>query len=283
MNYPITKEQSTLDYNAAYNLLVDTSKLLYPICNIDLPLIGDYRTEIQERPELLDVIYQTFANIDNVCKLLTSALTHRYISELLSAVKVHVEVLNLVISEYIHNNHIMELDLPDEIDYALFPLYSVYIRYNRYMVSAMFQSGIFYPGSITRMRIEHTTVATRMIVITRNNVQRLLKPKIYYNTQPVIEYFSPVKILTIVNDTLLEKEKNEEITCPICFNDTTKGKVLRTNCEHGFCLHCMINYAESIKTKTTSPTCPCCRTVIVCMKSCDRDVCRQFSNHISVM
>jgi len=275
-----TREHAILDYNTAYNLLVDTSKLLYPMCNVTLPLIGDYRTELQEPPELLDIIYQTVINIDNVCKLLTSAIKHCYISELLSAVKIHKDVLNTIISEYI-NNRIMEFDFTDEIDYVQFPLYKVYIRHNRYMVSSMIQSGICYSGSIHHTGSEHTTIATRMIVITRGNVQRLLTPKIYYNMQPVIQYFSPVKLLSIVNEYVPQGE--EEDTCPICFNEIAKGKMLRTNCEHGFCLQCMINYAESIKRNTTHPTCPCCRRVIVGVKSGDKDICRQFSNHITSM
>lgn len=274
---------STADFNSAYDLLYETSQLLRntdsPACDVHLPFI-EYEDEDSNatlNTDLVDVIHKTIVNIDSVCYLLTNARIHCNIILLMDALKAHVSVLNSLISERLRMNPFV---LADERDYAKVWLYKVDIQFKVYGIVAVYQSCLSY-HNITLL--QNSVSSLRNILLTRRNIERLITPIIHIaSDSDSTVTVNLLKRLSIVHESLLDGGEETE-ACPICFDDTTKGKLLRTNCSHGFCLDCMSNYTNSIKMKSCNPTCPYCRTVIVEVKSGDRDICRQFSQHIVSM
>lgn len=87
---------------------------------------------------------------------------------------------------------------------------------------------------------------------------------IEYNEQKLVREFNaifrtekPIQFKQIKLDTV------EETECPICFeelSDASKNMV-ETNCNHRFCMNCMLNVTCPTKTLEKFP-CPCCRTNI---------------------
>jgi hypothetical protein len=87
---------------------------------------------------------------------------------------------------------------------------------------------------------------------------------IEYNEQKLVREFNavfrtekPIQFKQIKLDTV------EETECPICFEELTDASknMVETNCNHRFCMNCMLNVTCPTKTLEKFP-CPCCRTNI---------------------
>ena len=270
---------STSDFNTAFDLLLATSHILRnadsPSCNVYMPFIEyDYDDDATLNSDLLGVIHKVIGNIDSVCHLLTNARVHCNITVLMDALEIHVNVLNRIIKEYVGT---MPCELPTEQDYAKVWIYKICIQDQLYGIIPVYHSALIYQTVTLTSSIRSGGSSIRNILQTRVNIERLLTPIVHINVRP-ISTLDSLKQLSIVHDLSPDNEGMK--ACPICFDETSKGKLITTNCSHGFCVDCMINYADSIKAKTCKPTCPYCRTVVVEVKSADIDICRQFSHHI---
>ena len=62
--------------------------------------------------------------------------------------------------------------------------------------------------------------------------------------------------INIKKQKINESENNKDITCVICLDKIKDKNNVKTNCEHNFCLTCLL---EHLKYKNT---CPCCRIPI---------------------
>ena len=100
----------------------------------------------------------------------------------------------------------------------------------------------------------------------------------FYKNILGVEY---LKALSIVYSPLSNEVELKE--CPICFDEFQPNCLLRTNCNHSFCIECMQHHTNEFKNKTCEPTCPYCRTVIHEVASGERDICQKFHNYISSM
>ena len=265
-------ELSTVNFNNAFELIVATSQLLQ---NTDSPacdaFIDNEETTEPLNTDIVGVIHQTVKNINNICYLL-STVNRCKIKSLLDALKSLVVVVNELIAEHVQT---ISFELPNERDYAKIFLYKIQIQELTYGIVPAYQSILYYRD--TRI-LENSLGSLRNLLMTRANIEKLLTPKVYHTHAPA-NCLTDLKMMSIVHESL--PDDDETATCPICFDDKTKGQLLRTNCSHGFCIDCMLNYTESIKTKKCKPTCPCCRTVVVEVKSGNTDICQQFITHIT--
>ena len=50
--------------------------------------------------------------------------------------------------------------------------------------------------------------------------------------------------------------------CNICFETFPTDDIIHTNCNHTYCLECLVGYINSIKDKTSIPNCPACRNAL---------------------
>jgi hypothetical protein len=86
---------------------------------------------------------------------------------------------------------------------------------------------------------------------------------IEYNEQKLVREFNavfrtekPIQFKQTKLDTV------EETECPICFEELGNGNnMVETNCNHRFCMNCVLNVTCPTKTLEKFP-CPCCRTNI---------------------
>ena len=93
---------------------------------------------------------------------------------------------------------------------------------------------------------------------TRSWVSFRIIPSIPDNRQPKLSsaYW---KECSLVKDSSIGEE---EIQCPLCFDQVSGPDVIRTNCKHSYCGCCIKQLASSSRNKTQKPTCPMCRTDI---------------------
>ena len=107
----------------------------------------------------------------------------------------------------------------------------------------------------------------KQCLIVDTHLKNKLREQIrrFYVTQNVITMFTKhtsdyLKEMTMVNDLTLSEVATCD--CPLCYDTVLVKDALQTNCSHSYCVECVKNFSTSIKDKTTSPACPCCRTTI---------------------
>lgn len=93
---------------------------------------------------------------------------------------------------------------------------------------------------------------------TRPWVSFRIIPSVSVNSQPKLSsaYW---KECSLVKDSSIGEE---DVQCPLCFDQVSGPDVIRTNCKHSYCGCCIKQLALSGRNKTQKPTCPICRTDI---------------------
>lgn len=57
----------------------------------------------------------------------------------------------------------------------------------------------------------------------------------------------------------IKTDNDENIECPICYDNTLKYRSLSLNCNHTFCKKCYNNWNIRCKSLSYKTTCPLCR------------------------
>ena len=57
--------------------------------------------------------------------------------------------------------------------------------------------------------------------------------------------------------------KTNNIDCPICYETFASTEIIRTGCNHNYCKSCLISYFKSLNHNNHSPSCACCREIII--------------------
>ena len=289
----------TTNYNTAKSLLVNISRILRlthanACLNIDrFPLIEEYgATNTHLYTDLVYVISSVLTIICRVSDLLTDAFEYIDVFPLIEVLKTQIDILNAVIQE-------QHIHMTEQIEGVMFrtSLYKICIQETGFIVSTTIVPALFYRNLSNNISTYigdyNAGITLRSISLSYENVELILMPHDTLLPSPVHSQYNianihnrrlcilDLKTLTVVNEQ--SSDSTEEATCPICFDTAIKCKLLQTNCDHWFCVDCLINYTDSIKYKTCKPNCPYCRTVIVGLKSNDEDICRKFSHHIARM
>ena len=88
-----------------------------------------------------------------------------------------------------------------------------------------------------------------------------------------------LKECSLVQDLLI----NQTCQCPICLDDVDAEDVMRTNCNHTYCVTCIKELSTTIKNKVQKPSCPMCRSTITEFKMGKEETLNEMNTYFSTL
>ncbi len=85
-----------------------------------------------------------------------------------------------------------------------------------------------------------------------------------YTYRPPQRKFNIQVVSSQQQSTTKTKTKTNE--CPICYETYSNAEIIRTGCSHNYCKDCLVSYFKSLNNSNTSPSCACCRKIIITLE-----------------